>query len=121
MKHPPPVAPVAPNDPLWAAILAESARQKDAAGADLDPEDRALLSTVEDLVAPYEAALTPESLDEARDVATVALVTDPDLERTLEYLRRAVPERTGARPKLTSARLGEAAARRRAGGGGKGT
>jgi hypothetical protein len=103
-----------PKDPLWLAILEESARQDADADAGIDVDDPVLLELVEEAVAPYEAVLTPEALDEARYHATVALVTHPDLEQLLQHRRlHPVPESSGTRTKLTPAQLIEAARRRR--------
>jgi hypothetical protein len=98
-----------PTDPLLAAILEEAAgiRPEDVA-PDLD--DPALLTLVDGAVAPLAAALTPEGMEEARRVATIALATHPDIEATLERVR-ARQGGSGVRPRRSPEHLVEAAQR----------
>jgi hypothetical protein len=106
-------------DPLLAEILAIAASLPPEA-TDPHLDDPALLSLVDRAVSPYEAALTPEGLEEARATATFALASHPDIAQVLvrERTRLATQSQqgSGVRPTRSAGRLAEVARRRRGGG-----
>jgi len=105
--------PPSPPDPdaLHAEIRAIAATvDRDALRLDL--ADPALSSLVDRAVAPYEHALTPEGIEEARETALFALITRPDVDGLLERERaRLARQGSGAQVKDTVG----ATARRRPG------
>ena len=108
----------APPVPLLAEILA-IAESLDRDPLRLDLSDPALLGLVDRAVAPYEHALTPQGLAEARERALFALTTHPDLDAILDRERARVAQQgSGVQPTRSAARL-EAVARRKLGTGGR--
>ena len=101
------------QDPLLKEILAIAARL-DPQDVELDLSDPALLVLVDRAVAPYAHLLTAEGLEEARQRATFALGTHPDIGPVLERVRSTMA--SGVRPTKSAERLGEVARKRRGSG-----
>jgi hypothetical protein len=105
--------------PAPGSLLAEIhaiAASLDREALEPDLSDPALLELVDRSVAPYEHALTPEGLAEARATALYVLATRPDMEPVLERVRAQLAKHgSGVRAKRSAARL-EAVARQKQGG-----
>jgi hypothetical protein len=102
------------TDPLLAEIL-EIAASLDREELRLDLSDPALVGLVDRAVAPYEHALTPEGVAEARERATFALATHPDIDALLEQERaRLAKQGSGVQARRSAGRLEEVARSKRA-------
>ena len=109
---PPPTPPDV--DPLLAEILAIAA-SLDRDELRLDLSDPVLVSLVDRAVAPYAHVLTPEGVVEARERATFALATHPDIDALLERERaRLAKQGSGVQVKRGAGRLEEVARQNRA-------
>ena len=103
------------TDPLLAEIL-EIAASLDREELRLDLSDPALVGLVDRAVAPYEHALAPEGVAEARERATLALAAHPDIDAILEQERaRLAKQGSGVQATRSAGRLEEVARRRKQG------
>jgi hypothetical protein len=108
--HPAPPDP----DPLLAEILAIAA-SLDHDELRLDLSDPALAVLVDRAVAPYAHVLTPEGMAKARETATFALATHPDVEALLARERgraRIAQQGSGVQATRSAGRLEDVARRK---------
>jgi hypothetical protein len=99
-------------DPLLEEILAIAAGL-DRGKLRIDLTDPALVSLVDRAVAPYEHALTPEGVAEARETAIFGLTTHPDVDAILERERaRIAQQASGVQATRSTGRLADVARRK---------